>query len=464
MSLIQEFVRKCGEKKFNIGVVGDSMVDSYFSVDVSRISPEFPIPVMKAKSPSPAKCLPGGAANVCYQFAHLPVDAHLVSILDECAEHVFSRYNINTNHSLVCPEARVPLKQRFYDEDSPFCRYDIEQEFYGFHEDVIVKLRNGLYKQYMERTEPVTDMLILSDYDKGMFGGKPHSWASTLSTLIDPKGGPLEVWKGCTIFKPNAQEAKALSGGLTDWKDQTIFFLRKLGCESVVITQSAKGVVGWDGEAGDFFEYKNPDKVLPRSVIGAGDCFCAFLSLAYLHGFKISEASEIAFRAATAYVGNIHNHPISLYDLMKSEDPIAAKYMEPKGEKLVFTNGCFDVLHTGHLELLRFAKSKGDKLVVALNSDDSVMRIKGPKRPITPLAERMAVVASLEFVDFVTSFEETDPYKCIEKIRPYSLVKGEDYTLDKIIGRGLVQEVHRCPLVEGRSSTKVIEKINAPWR
>lgn len=220
---------------------------------------------------------------------------------------------------------------------------------------------------------------------------------------------------------------------------------------------------GWDGRERRHFEYRNDRRLAPRSVIGAGDCFAAFLAVSYSLGFPVEQCAEIAFKSGIAYVRNMHNHPISLYDLMVSEDPVAAKYMEPPavGGKLVFANGCYDLIHEGHLALIRFARSQGDRLIVALNSDASVRRLKGGSRPILPLAERMAMVAAIEGVDFVTSFDEDTPRECIRRLRPSILVKGADYSVDQVIGAELVEEVRLCPLLGGRSTSSIVDKIIA---
>jgi rfaE bifunctional protein nucleotidyltransferase chain/domain len=208
------------------------------------------------------------------------------------------------------------------------------------------------------------------------------------------------------------------------------------------------------------FEYKHDHKEHAVSVIGAGDCFAAFLAMGYVHGFAVAECAEIAFKAGTAYVKYKYNHPISCYELLRSEDPIKAKYLQPsKGSKLVFTNGCFDLLHPGHIELLRFAKSKGERLVVALNSDESIRRLKGSSRPIMPLVDRMQMIANMDCVDHVTSFDEDTPYECIKKIQPNVLIKGADYEINQIIGADLVEEVYRCPIIPGASTTNLISRI-----
>jgi D-beta-D-heptose 7-phosphate kinase/D-beta-D-heptose 1-phosphate adenosyltransferase len=439
------------------------MIDQYYSVTVNRISPEFPIPVLKSSDEKPDQALPGGAANVCHQLSRMNVDSHLVSLLDLESIMVLEKHDLDLSYSVVGGwGTKIPIKKRYYHGESPFCRIDIEPDTYNLSPKDLQLSQNQLFDFYAYANSPRPDVLILSDYSKGVFQGIENRkrWISLgVPTIVDPKAQPIEGWKGCTVFKPNAEEALRLSRE-TKWEDQTQFFRSSLECESVVITQGGEGVVGWDGKTGKFFEYHHVEREFPQSVIGAGDCFAAFLAMSYVHGFSIAECAEIAFKAGAAYVKNMHNHPVGEHELLRRENPIAAKYLEPCGKgKLVFTNGCFDILHPGHLELIRFAKSKGDRLIVAINSDNSIRRLKGDKRPILPLTDRMALVAGLDGVDFVTSFDEDTPKECIEQIKPDVLVKGSDYAIEQIVGHDMVKEVYRCPLVEGSSTTNIVDKI-----
>jgi len=189
-----------------------------------------------------------------------------------------------------------------------------------------------------------------------------------------------------------------------------------------------------------------------ESVIGAGDCFAAVFGMAVGHGFTVAESAEIAWNAGAVYVQRKMNRPIipaevSWDGIVEPDDLLDRDF------KLVFTNGCFDILHKGHLQTLRFAKEKGDKLVVALNTDESVRRLKGEDRPVKPLEQRMAVVAALDCVDFVVSFSENTPLELIQKIRPEVLVKGADYRPEEIVGADVVPELFRAPIIDGLSTS-----------
>lgn len=183
------------------------------------------------------------------------------------------------------------------------------------------------------------------------------------------------------------------------------------------------------------------------------------LALAVAHNFPVPQAAKIAYEAGSLFVQQVQRGPITPWQLQKKSKFIRSEDLKNRDYKLVFTNGCFDILHAGHLESLRFAKSKGDKLVVGVNSDASVSRLKGPKRPVVPLNERMEMLAALETVDYVISFDEDSPHELVKQIAPDVLIKGADWAHRPIAGSEFVKEVCFVPLVEDRLTTNIIEKI-----
>jgi D-beta-D-heptose 7-phosphate kinase/D-beta-D-heptose 1-phosphate adenosyltransferase len=272
---------------------------------------------------------------------------------------------------------------------------------------------------------------------------------------------------GCDVFKPNAAEAKTITGE-TDWKKQCRIIKDIVKCKHVVITQSGNGVVGLSE---DYFEYRPKTTIRNvASTIGAGDSFVAILSLALGCNMPIQEAIKYAFEAGAEYVKAKHNRPITPYELHRRIDPLHSKIMSKESIAVlregvysnlrwVWTNGVYDLIHAGHLKCLQEAKKLGDKLIVGINSDESVRRLKGYPRPIQPLLERQQVVAGLECVDFVVSFEEDTPYEIIKMLHPDVLVKGSHYTKEDISGNDLVKEVYLIDLVPGSSTTNIVERI-----
>lgn len=454
--MITRFLEKNRQQKLRIYCVGDAMVDEYYNGVVNRISPEFPMSIMTSPTDEPVR-RPGGVANVAYQLKYFNVDTTLIGISDDLASDTYIMNElrgemINARHE----GGHVPIKRRFLANGIQVFRHDVEEPYYGVGQVGVNKLLDQLFG--ITKELPTPDAVIFSDYDKGFFVDPSlwMRWFGKTITIVDPKKGPVDKWRGCSVFKPNAKEAQEMSG-LTYWKDQCLYFHEKLPGTAIVITKGGEGVVGFDGT---FFEYTPKKKIQVESVIGAGDCFVSILSLAIAHGMMVSEAVEVAYRAGEVYVQNRLNRPIvpaelSTSKIVKPEDLVNRDF------KLVFTNGCYDILHTGHYATLDFAKSKGDKLVVAINSDESVRRLKGQSRPVNCLEKRLQMVSRLDMVDFVVAFEEDTPLETIQRCCPDVLVKGGDYSGKAIVGQDIVPEVLYAPLVEGESTTAVLGRIKS---
>lgn len=456
MSQLQEFLQKNRSQNLKIHVLGDAMIDEYHEVKVNRISPEFPMPIMWSPHSNKTR-KPGGAANVVYQFKHFNVDPLLFCFYDDKAAKVFEEHHIQwASAPFSGIEARLPIKRRFLDGGVQVVRHDIESENCGLDEHLLDFVTQHLESVITKERKP--DVAILSDYNKGFFASEEYNildFYRDVTTIVDPKNGPLSKWEGCTIIKPNAKEAFDLTGRKT-WREQAKHIQNETGCEGVVITFGGEKVAGvWHD---DFFCYQPDTKVEVESVIGAGDCFCAIFAMAIGHSFSVPEAAEIAWSSGSVYVQNKMNRPIVPAELCPRGIVENGLDLASRDFKLVLTNGCFDILHEGHLETLRFAKSQGDKLVVALNSDESIKRLKGPERPLKPLDQRMKVMAALEMVDFVVSFEEDTPFEVINKIKPDVLVKGSDYKRTEIVGADIVPEVLTAPLISGLSTTGFLNK------
>lgn len=445
------------KKQVGISVIGDAMIDQYFFVKADRVSPEFPIPVLTQSRSTPLNEIPGGAGNVCMQFKPWNVNLNFFGLLNPKASGVYETCGLDTRHCVVDKKIVVPEKRRYYQGDFPLCRLDLEYEKYG--------LTFGELRKYgLELLDKITkvspsDVYVLSDYGKGLFTEefckKCFEYFEECGkfpiTVVDPKRGPISKWRGCSIIKPNAKEAEYISG-MKDWEDQVNFFMDETGCQSVIITQEGRGVVG--SVMGRQFEYYPGKEVKAESVIGAGDCFIATIALCMAHGLDVLDAIELAFEAGHIYVQRKYNKPVHPYELGGDFDPAT---LANRDFTLAFTNGCFDILHAGHIEMLKFAKSKADKLVVALNTDESVMRQGKNHLLVNTLEHRKKIISALECVDFAVVFDEVTPYNLIKSIKPDVLIKGEEYT--NPVGSDLVNDVYLAPMVEGISTTGIIKKI-----
>ena len=443
-----------------IGIVGDSMLDEYFNVNVRKISPEFPIPVMHSEESSPTEILPGGAANVAYQFQHINKNTYLCSFLDNQADDVLKKYNINTSLSVNINPYLIPRKKRFYSSDFPTYRWDVEKFNCGMNDSTLMKACEKLRQNILSQS---FDVLIFSDYDKGLFY---NSVVSSLAKdhpcsirIVDPKKDIFK-WHGCTLIKPNTLEAFAITNQ-KDKREQIKSILNQTNCSQVIITSEGNGFVGYDE---DYFEHHNKRKIQQaNSVIGAGDCFIAFLGLCLGNKVPLKESAEFAFSMGLIYVTEKHNKPLDINIIKKdiygnASKIIDYKQLKNRDFKLVVTNGCFDILHAGHLTSLEFAKKQGDKLLVAVNSDESISRLK-PNRPINKLDHRMTMLASLECVDYVSWFDGDTPLNLMQELKPDILVKGEDYKNKEVVGLEYSGKVVFAPFVDGLSTTKIIESI-----
>lgn len=437
-------------------VVGDAMLDEYYYVNSNRISPEFPIPIMQLNSEVPALIRPGGAANILHQLSNFNAKCSLFSIVDYSGCVDLLRKKLDLCGSFMPYKSLMPRKKRYYNDGFPVFRLDVERYGYDLSNEDLIQARQIIYDKYNSKP---ADVIVLSDYNKGLFS-EDLAWVrKDAITIVDPKTRPLYQWVGCTIFKPNKKEAFELSG-YKDWKDQAKYFEEQLGCQAVAITQSENGVVGrCDGE---YFEYKpKVTNFVPMNYMGAGDCFAAFLALSLGNKVDILESIKIACDISTIYVQKPHNELITKEDLL---NPLERKFVEVdqlinRNYSLVFTNGCFDIFHAGHLNTLKTAKTFGDKLCVALNTDESVKKLKGNDRPVHILQQRKELIGSLEFVDYVVEFNEDTPLEIIKKLNPDVLVKGGDYASDAIVGKEYAKITKIVPFLENLSTTRILNII-----
>jgi len=444
------FFDKLYSSNLTINVIGDVLIDEYYQVEVDRISPEFPIPIHSSQTEEASKILCGGAANVAAQFKNFGVKVNLISLINPKTQEICEFSGINTNNSIVDPLIKNPIKKRFYKDFHPLIRWDVEQINFG--------LPN--VGDYLEKIDiPDADINIFSDYDKGLFATNWHQkFFKKTKSLVDPKK-KFNIWENCYLFKPNAIEAQSFVSK-NNVEDQLKWIKSLLNCENVVITDSGNGVSAIDDN--DNLYYVTPHKkvIKPESVIGAGDCFMAFLAMSIGLNIDLMDCLSIAFEAGTNYVANRYNKPLNPCDFFLEDKVITnPAILKNRDFNLVWSNGCMDIMHSGHIHSLKYAKSLGDKLCVGINSDESIKRLKGNNRPIVSLQNRIEMLKALDCVDFIVVLEDDYPQKIIEQINPNVLVKGEDWKGKDVAGANIVDRVEYFPLVQGMSTTSIIEKI-----
>lgn len=461
-------------------VAGDVMLDRYWHGATARISPEAPVPVVRVETNEER---PGGAGNVALNVAALGARVTVAGLTgeDEAAE-VLERL-LTTAH-VECLFARIPecatvTKLRVLSRHQQLIRLDFEDGFRSHDAD-------ALSKQVVQRL-PASDALVLSDYGKGALRAAPEIIAAARAAgkpvLVDPKGRDFEPYRGATLMTPNLAEFEAVVGHCAD-EDELVSkgeaLRRSLELSALVITRSERGMT--------LLRDGYPALHLPAQarevfdVTGAGDTVIALFAAALAAGADLADAARLANLAAGIVVGKLGAATVSVHELqsalrahvptrqgvMSEEELLAAvAQARARDESIVMTNGCFDILHAGHVRYLEQAKRLGDHLVIAVNDDASVRRLNkgagGAERPLNPLDVRMEVLAALKCVDWVVPFSEDTPERLICRVLPDKLVKGGDYKPEQIAGHRCVTahggEVRILSYEQGHSTTRIIEKM-----
>ncbi|EAK9869833.1 D-glycero-beta-D-manno-heptose-7-phosphate kinase [Campylobacter lari] len=446
-------------KKPKILVVGDFMVDHYIWCDCTRISPE--APVMIVKSQKEDKRL-GGAGNVYANLKSLGAEVYALGLVGDDESGRFLKENLNAS-LLVEKNRKTPLKSRVLSHSQQVLRLDDENDFNTQLEDELIDEFKKIAKDY--------DAIVLSDYAKGVLTPKvtkaliSHANTLNLPILVDPKGKDFSKYQNATLLTPNKKEAmQALGVEKIENLEQAIKQLKDdLGLCYSIITLSEEGIALFDEKL-----HIIPAKALEvYDVTGAGDSVIAMLAYALALKVDIIKACELANDAAAVVVAKVGSVSVSLEEIKNLkkasfEDKIKSKEELVKliqNQKIVFTNGCFDIMHYGHIKYLEKAKKLGDILVVGLNSDESVKRLKGNSRPINLEFQRACMLASMYFVDYVVIFNEDTPYELIEFLKPDVLVKGADYKDKEVVGSNLVKKVELIDFEDGFSTTNIINRI-----
>ena len=460
-------------------VVGDVMLDRYWAGPTERISPEAPVPVVKIDH---TEDRPGGAANVALNIASLGGQAQLAGIVgkDETAAVLTNSLKAQTVNPkwLEVTDKPTITKLRVLSRNQQLIRLDFEDGF-GLSES------NNLFEQCRSLLDDV-NVVILSDYAKGAIQ-QPQAFIALakskgINVLVDPKGRDFSKYKGASLLTPNLSEFEAVVGKVESEAELQIKaqqLLKDFDIDSILITRSEKGMTLVTPNEPEFHIPTVAREVY--DVTGAGDTVISSIATCLAAGADIKTACSIANTAAGIVVGKLGTSSVSRLELIEAlslhhgesglgvvtEDQLAITLLQAKakGETIVMTNGCFDILHAGHVSYLKQARELGDRLIVAVNDDESVKRLKGEDRPINPIDRRMAVLAGLSSVDWVVPFSEDTPQRVIAKLLPDLLVKGGDYQIEQIAGGKEVMaaggEVRILCFEDGVSTTKIIENIMA---
>ena len=475
--------------KSHVVVLGDVMLDRFVFGDVGRISPEAPIPVMRV---SREESMLGGAGNVARNVVRMGGTTVLVSALgdDETASAVISaaaREPRLTSLFERDPDRRTIIKTRFVSQGQQLLRVDEETPL-DVNRDIAKRFLTSLQRELKPGS-----VLVCSDYAKGVLTDQTVGEAIKIArergmmVVVDPKGRDYRRYSGCTVITPNAHEAAQATGIACEEDEGVVSAARAIAkvvnSPAVVITRGAKGmtILSHMSRAEEIMHLTTQAREI-HDVSGAGDTVIAAIAMALATGASLETAARLANFAAGVAVGKVGTAAVETTELMRAvqvsewlggnakvvSTDVAATIAESwrsEGKKVVFTNGCFDLLHPGHIRLLERAKAQGDRLIVALNSDESVSRLKGPSRPIQSETARATVMASIGVVDIVTVFGEDTPMSLIEAIRPDVLVKGADYTADQVVGADVVGSYGgRVVLVDiepGHSTTGSVRRAMA---
>ena len=474
-----------------VAVVGDLMLDKYVWGEVTRISQEAPIPVLNVTY---NEVRPGGSGNVIYNLRELGATVYSCGVVgnDKDGETLINeliKLKADVTGILKDDSRTTTVKTRMMGHlhsagkgIQQLLRVDYEDRhcLSPEHENKIVK--------YLENVATDCDVFIISDMDKGLLTDMIYCQIRSLSkkysipVIVDPKlGRNYSQYKGFTAITPNRYETElATNIKITDIKSLKMAgkkLIDSLEMEYVLITIDKDGMFLFNKDYDYDIIATSPREV--NDVSGAGDVVISVLGFLTGGGTNFNDASRIANIAAGIEVEKIGATPINKEEIMRAllqkHDPLSSKikeidslletlnYHRKKGEKIVFTNGCFDLLHIGHIEYLKFSRSQGDVLVIGLNSDISVGKLKGPSRPLIAHKERAKLLAALEDVDYVTIFNEDTPENLIKLIKPDVLVKGEDWRDAGVVGREFVEsyggDVVLAPLVGGISTSNIVSRI-----
>ncbi len=463
-------------------VVGDLMLDEYIWGTVDRISPEAPVQIVEARRKDFRL---GGAGNVINNLLTLNCQVDVVSVVgdDEDGRFLLRRLEARgvKKHGVFSQSERVTSrKTRVFASNQQIVRIDQETcaDITAESEDRIL--------EYVKKVVTDLDVIYLSDYLKGLLTDRllaeliAIGRAAKVPVLVDPKGDDYRKYLGATLLTPNRKETQQATGIVINDEASLIKagrqLLDELELEAVVLTRSEEGMTVFS-EAGEINLPTVAREVY--DVSGAGDTVLSLFGLGMAQKLPLECSAALANLGAGVVVGKVGTSTVSAQELLaaigtlhhdsdaKTKTPALLESIlsgeKQRGKSVVFTNGCFDLLHVGHVKYLQAARQLGDLLVLGLNSDDSIRRLKGSGRPLIGQDERAHILAALNCIDYVVIFDEDTPLELISQLRPDILVKGGDYTVDGVVGRDVVESyggrVELIPFVDDRSTTNIINKI-----
>jgi len=459
-------------------VIGDLMIDHYLWGKCERISPEAPVQVIDIESENSVL---GGAGNVINNLKSLGAKVDVISIISDSEtsnelRKLLIDINVETNFLINQKNRTISKKSRIIASQQQVVRYDQEST-----EDISMESQDLILDTFKEIIGNY-EIILLSDYGKGVLTKELTKSLIAISNkhqkkvLVDPKGTDFSKYKGAYLLTPNQKEASeatkinirdnaSLIKAITKLKN-------KYDLDVSLITLSEDGIAIFDNK----FRIHPTNTREVFDVTGAGDTVLASLGFALACNLKIDKAIKFSNLAASVVVSKIGSATATLNEIIELESSLnksssiehiktvdeirdLSKDLNARGKKIVFTNGCFDLLHAGHVQYLETAKSCGDILILGINSDRSVKALKGLGRPINNETDRSYIVAALEVVDYVVIFDEDTPYNLIQAIKPNTLVKGKDYEGKNVVGQDIVDELILVEFVEGKSSSQIINKI-----
>lgn len=462
-------------------VVGDYILDQYLGGDVDRISPEAPVPVLKSEW---IKYCLGGAGNVVNNIESLKATARVLTCIGAGKTgaklmDLLKESGADIRYVLQDPSVSTTKKIRIVARNQQVIRIDDEE---------IGRIPAGFLDYIKENIEGIFDSIhavIISDYGKGIVSDDvckyllAESKMRGIPVFVDPKGADWNKYTNAVSCTPNLSELSVVYGSKLSNDDEEkihevgLAVCRKYNFDYLLVTRSEKGMslIMKDGTKYDY-PVKKKEVI---DVSGAGDTVITTFTLCTTIGLDLDACCKVANLAASIVISKFGTATVTINELIESlvikntkiikrgDLEILSKYLHDVGKKIVFTNGCFDILHAGHVESLTQARSKGDVLIVGLNSDASVCRLKGPTRPIVSQDNRAQVLQALSCVDYVTIFDEDTPYEVIKTIRPNVLVKGKDYENKVVVGQDIVEanggKVELIDLVPGLSTSSIVQKI-----